>query len=242
MKIGITEAGDAALDYTWLNKIDNCDGLILITKNVTDKFIEKILKYEHKIILHATCTGMGGTIIEPNVPTYEKQLAQVTKLIEMGFPTNQIVIRVDPIIPTTKGLQTAQTVIDASPVKHFRISMFDAYTHVRNRFKAHNIVPPYGESFQPSNTQLMEMKQWLAKQPSEYIFECCAEPKLADLPNVNYTGCVSENDIKTLGITTEQTFITGIQRRDCLCLSCKTELLSNKKRCPHNCLYCYWKD
>ena len=83
MKIGITEAGDASLDYTWLNKIDSCDGLILITKNVTDKFIDTILEHKDKIILHATCTGMGGTIIEPNVPSYDKQLAQVTKLIKM---------------------------------------------------------------------------------------------------------------------------------------------------------------
>jgi len=242
MKIGITEAGDAALDYAWLNKIDNCDGLILITKNVTDKFIEEILKYKNKIILHATCTGMGGTIIEPNVPSYDKQLAQVTKLIEMGFPANQIVIRVDPIVPTDKGLQTAQKVIDESPIKHFRFSILDTYPHVRRRFENAGIQLPYGNYFQASFQQFDKVRKWLASQPANYIFECCAETHFSGIPNVTAVGCVSENDLNTLGLTMPQNLTTGIQRRDCLCLSCKTELLSNKKRCPHGCLYCYWKD
>lgn len=112
LKIGITEAGDAALDFSWVSKINNVDGVILITKNLTDKLIDEIMKHKNKIILHATCTGMGGTCIEPNVPTYMYQLEQVSKLIATGFPAEKITIRIDPIIPTNKGLQTAQKVID----------------------------------------------------------------------------------------------------------------------------------
>ena len=241
MIIGITEAGDASIDYTWLDKIDKCDGVILITKNVTDRFISRILPHKHKIILHATCTGMGGTVIEPNVPSYEQQLSQVSKLISAGFPTNQIVVRVDPIVPTAKGLQTAQKVIDASPVRHFRFSVLDTYPHVRERFKACNIPLPYGENFQASNEQFEMLKNWLATQSPADIFECCAESKLTNIPNVKAVGCVSENDIKTLGLTIDGTYQTGIQRKTCLCLSCKTELLAHKKQCPHKCLYCYWK-
>lgn len=251
MKIGITEAGDASLDYTWLNKIDSCDGIILITKNVTDHFIKTILPYKHKIILHATCTGMGGTVVEPNVPNYKQQLAQVSKLIEAGFPKNQITVRIDPIVPTAKGLQTAQNVINASPVRHFRFSVLDTYPHVRARFKAAGITLPYGDSFQASNEQFEMLKTWLAGQSPADIFECCAEDKLVDVPNVCTVscvsnvctvGCVSENDINTLGLTLDAVYPTGLQRKSCRCLSCKTELLSHKQRCPHGCLYCYWKD
>ena len=32
------------------------------------------------------------------------------------------------------------------------------------------------------------------------------------------------------------------QRKLCLCPCCKTELLNNRTRCEHKCLYCYWKD
>ena len=32
-KIGITEAGDAGIDRSWANRLDEVDGAILITKN-----------------------------------------------------------------------------------------------------------------------------------------------------------------------------------------------------------------
>ena len=242
MRIGITEAGDASLDYAWVKKLDDCNGAILITKNITDKFIDTVLQYKDKLIIHATCTGMGGTVIEPNVPDYMTQLAQVKKLIDKGFPENRIVVRVDPIIPTEKGLNTAQKVIDASPVKNFRFSVLDMYPHVRERFKAIGAPLPYGENFQASPEQFNNMRAWFSKQPVEYKFESCAESAhFKGLPNVTAVGCVSTNDLTKLGLSTNETFATGLQRKTCLCLSCKTELLSNKKQCPHGCLYCYWR-
>lgn len=241
MIIGITESGDPSIDFSWTSKVDNCDGVILITKNVSDKLISQIMKYKDKIILHATCTGMGGTIIEPYVPTYEHQLAQVSKLLAAGFPKDRIIVRIDPIIPTTEGLHTAQKVIDASPIKHFRISALDAYPHVRSRFKTLNIPLPYGENFQPSEEQFHMMRMWLARQNMNYIFDVCAEPHLAGLPNVRAIGCVSDDDIMRLNLPVNNISIGGYQRKDCLCLSCKHELLSNKKRCTHSCAYCYWK-
>lgn len=103
MRIGITEAGDAGLDLSWVNKLDKIDGAVLITKNITDKFIDAVIANKDKLIIHATTTGMGGTVIEPNVPDYKTQLTQVQKLIDRGFPKNRIIIRVDPIIPTDNG-------------------------------------------------------------------------------------------------------------------------------------------
>lgn len=242
IKIGITEAGDAAVNYSWLNKIDACDGVILITKNLTDKLISEILNHQEKIILHATCTGMGGTPIEPNVPAYATQLAQVTKLLDAGFPAEKITVRIDPVVPTEKGLKTAQKVINASPVKRFRISALDTYPHVRERFVAAGVPLPYGNSFQASPQQFAMMREWLAGQNPEYIFETCAEPLLKGIANVKASGCISPADLDKLGVHNYNEFVTGRQRRDCLCLSCKTELLNNKHRCPHGCLYCYWKD
>lgn len=102
--IGITERGDASLDFTWMDKMDRVAAAILITKNLNDRFIESVLPFKDKVIVHATVTGMGGTVIEPRVPETEWSHAQVLKLIDAGFPVQQIVLRVDPIIPTSKGL------------------------------------------------------------------------------------------------------------------------------------------
>lgn len=241
MKIGITEAGDAGLDLTWVNKISSVNGAILITKHITDAFIAKALKFKNKVIIHATCTGMGGSIIEPNVPTYEEQLSQLRKLIFFGFPEEQIVVRIDPIVPTKKGLMTAQKVIDASPVKRIRFSVLDCYPHVRERFQMKNIPLPYGDNFQAPDEFFNEMKLWISSQNPDISFECCAEPAFLNFEKVKCTGCVSEEDLKLLGLELDKDYIQGAQRAGCMCLSCKAELLEHKKKCPHGCLYCYWR-
>ena len=108
MKIGITERGDASIDYQWKGKLPSVDGAILITKNLTDQFIDTVIKcYENgdKLIVHATCTGWGETDFEPNVPDYKTQLHQLKKLINKGFPADYCVLRIDPIFPTLFGLK-----------------------------------------------------------------------------------------------------------------------------------------
>ena len=58
MKIGITEYGDDGVDFRWENKLKEIDGVILITKNLNDTFIKKVLNHmsEIQIIVHCTCT------------------------------------------------------------------------------------------------------------------------------------------------------------------------------------------
>ena len=101
MKIGITERGDAALDLSWVDKLKYVDGAILITKNCGKKeFLDSLSKSEKPIILHATCTGMGGTHMEPNVPSPLSQINVIKRIIRTGIlPAKKIVIRIDPIYP-----------------------------------------------------------------------------------------------------------------------------------------------
>ena len=109
MKIGITERGDASIDYQWVEKLPSVDGTILITKNLTDRFIDTVIKcYGNgdKLIVHATCTGWGRTDFEPNVPDYKTQLHQLKKLIKKGFPADHCVLRIDPIFPTLSAFET----------------------------------------------------------------------------------------------------------------------------------------
>jgi DNA repair photolyase len=94
IKVGITERGDAGLDFSWINKL--LDANIIITKNLNDTMIQHLINNKDKIILHITCTDFGATKVEPNVPNVKFTHNQVLKLIENGFPVNQIVLRVDP--------------------------------------------------------------------------------------------------------------------------------------------------
>lgn len=264
MKIGITERGDASIDYQWKGKLPSVDGAILITKNLTDQFIDTVIKcYENgdKLIVHTTCTGWGRTDFEPNVPDYKTQLHQLKKLIKKGFPADHCVLRIDPIFPTLSGLNRVMEVIhefqkQKTGIKRIRISVYDEYHHVKERLKAAGYRPCYGENFHASPKQMESVANALrqfsyctyshhGQVTMRNQFETCAEDLLVKRypHSFKQVGCVSNKDIELMGLepvlNKEE---NGQQRTGCHCLTCKTELLTNKYRCPNQCIYCYWKD
>lgn len=237
MKIGITEAGDAGLDFSWVNKLFNIN--IIITKHLTTKnmeFINALIEHKDKIILHVTCTGFGGTKMEPNVPTPEQVYNGVKLLIACGFPIEQIVLRTDPIIPTTKGLEKVKKVWELfadTGIKRCRYSVIDMYKHTKERIREVYGTVPF-ETFQAPK-QMIDALRHEIETFGVYNFESCAE----NLPE--QIGCVSKRDFDILSIPFENGD-GGFQRKGCLCVAGKTELLTTKKRCSSGCLYCYWRD
>ena len=251
MRIGITERGDASIDYGWVNKAARMDGTILITKNLTDKFIQTVINLHNngvKLIVHATCTGWGNTDFEPNVHDYKWQLTQLRKLIDAGFPASHCVLRIDPIFPTDNGLKRVVEVLQKferldTGVTRIRISVYDEYKHVKERLKAKGYQPCYGNNFYASKQQMLSVANTLSLFP--YKFEVCAENILAqNFPQTfEQTGCISTKDFAVLGIKTVPNLSENGQKRSgCHCLTCNTELLTNKFRCPNQCIYCYWRD
>lgn len=237
MKCGITEAGDAGLDFSWVNKLLNVN--VIISKHLTvenHNFIKYLVENSHKIILHCTCTGYGGTLIEPNVPSPFEVYDGVVSLIKKGFPVSQIVLRTDPIIPTNKGIARVEKIWDLfsdTGIERCRYSIIDMYPHVRER-----ILNTYGtlpfEGFKAPDRMIENVKNAILNYKG-YTFESCAE----DLPE--QLGCISYKDFSILGIPfNEET--GGFQRKGCLCVAGKTELLNVKKQCASKCIYCYWKD
>lgn len=251
-KIGITEAGDAGLDLSWVNKLDMVDGAIVITKNVSPDFCDAVMDNKDKLIIHTTFTGYGHSILELNVPPLCEGLDAVMSLVKDGFPKEKIVIRVDPIIPTSKGIDTAsrviKTFIDVG-FSRFRVSIIDMYPHVRVRFANIGLPLTYGDrGFSPNAEQVHAVNKMLgdvAAYGSSVIsnetlmIESCAEPGLT---NAIQRGCISSYDLHLLGLNDEISPDSyGFQRKNCLCYSGKTELLACKKQCVNKCLYCYWR-
>lgn len=256
MRIGITEQGDAGLDFMWFNKLASgtYEGAVLITKNPNDAFITKVIQLYNdvnfkNIIIHVSCTGMGKTVIEPQVPDYKTQLQGITKLLQRGFPTNHIVLRIDPIIPTNGGLGLVKHVLDDflmlnTGITRVRFSILDQYQHVRNRFIEKGIEPPWNGFYAPKWMQ--ENLDRLFSEYSMLQFESCAEDyfvKHSKNENIISCGCISSYEIELFDLKLDAVMFENNQNRHgCHCYSCKTELLNHKCRCPHQCLYCYWKD
>lgn len=250
IKIGITEQGDGGLDLSWAEKMDTVDGAIIITKNLNDNVINKLLMHKDKVIVHCGCTGMGGTAYEPNVPSFDWQLNQLAKLINLGFHANHAVLRIDPIIPTPEGIAYVKNVLDQFHTMQqngtlpanirIRISVIDMYPHVRERFTKASLPLPYGNQFYAPFNMMNHLTKTLRQYP--YTYETCAERFLNDTI-YEKTGCVSAKDAAQLTLDVADVNDINMQNRSgCLCLSCKKELLSSKHPCPHKCAYCYWKD
>lgn len=251
-KIGATDGGDAGLDLSWQDKMKDVDGAVLITKHVTPTFI-KAVKDLPNVVVHATCTGYGGTVVEPNVPSLLEQFNAVLDLVKVGFPQERIVIRIDPIIPTPKGLVRAKQAFALFIVggfSRYRISMIDMYPHVQNRFLAAGLPLPYNGRFAPRSEDWQAANKLVSKVKAVWEteicrgnlrIEACAEPTLT---GAIQCGCVSAYDLQLMGLIDEGEELdsAGYQRHDCLCYSGKVELLTARKPCAHQCLYCFWKD
>ena len=238
--IGIVENTDPCFH---LEIFDNLyDGNIIITKRLTDKLNEKLIQYKEKCILHLTVTGMGGSKVEPFVPSVEQSFKKFKKLIEDGFPIEHVVLRIDPIVPTDKGISTALHVIDVFKdcgIKRVRFSVLDMYKHVKERFEKAGITIPYHTFHAPLEKRL-EIRDRLVELGNQYGFEveACGEP------GIDSISCLSQKDIDILGLT-DKIKLEGNkwQRNSCSCPANKTQLYKNKmEHCQHGCLYCYIKD
>ncbi len=233
IKIGITERGDAGLDFSWYNKRKDYDGLILITKKLSDEFIEKAINTN--CIIHHTVTGWGGTILEPNVPDLDESLYYHNNLFDC-IESKRVVLRIDPIIPTKDGVDKALNVYKKFYLENdkcckslrVRISFMDNYPHVRRRFMEAGLIPlPY--YFHSTLEKRIEILKLFPNA------EVCGEPGIKSI------GCVSEKDLDILGIKKTKNIPKGFQRTECQCLNIKHEIFTERKQCPNKCLYCYWK-
>lgn len=259
-KIGITEHGDPALSDVWTQKLRHgkYNGAVIITKDfyIVEKQLWKLFSDRPTlpIIIHATITGYGGTKLEPNVPQPYVNFTALSRFIRKRDieynPVEDIVLRVDPIIPTRKGIETARNMIEigyAIGIRRFRVSLIDMYKHAIQRFRALDLPLPYGEDFQPKecharavDTMINGFKQSISKYGmGDVRFESCAEHLLK---STIQQGCVSQYDLQRMGLyIRDEDFEIGKQRKECLCYAGKSELLEGCKQCDHRCAYCYWQ-
>lgn len=239
-QVGITETGDPSFNLAIFDNL--CRANIIVTKRLTDKLIDKLVEHKDKCILHLTITGMGGSKLEPMVPTTEQSFKKFNYLIERGFPVKQVVLRVDPIIPTKKGTSTALGVLKMfkdSGITRVRYSSFDMYEHVKERFNKENIPLPF-ETFHADKLLINAVVNVV----STAAFMMGATAEACGEPGIESVTCVSQKDIDILGLT-GKIILEGNadQRKSCGCPSNKKQLIKEKPtQCPNACLYCFWKD
>lgn len=248
-RVGITEASEVAFNLECFDNLYEAN--IIISKRLTDELINKLVENKDKIIFHCCVTGFAGSKIEPFTPLITTTLSHTKELIEKGFPTSHIVLRIDPIIPTVKGIGTAITVLSTFSnlgITRVRLSFLDMYKHVQSRFKNEGLDIPdiyknedgtvnFHVSLEERKEKLKQIEDF-AKGIGFTSVEVCGEP------GIESVSCLSQRDIDILGLTDKITLIGNKgQRGSCGCPANKTELLKVGKphRCENSCLYCFWK-
>jgi DNA repair photolyase len=236
--IGITERGDGGLEWEQVRAaMDRLDAAIIVTKAPS-----KLLEWEgiekEMVIVHCTITGWGGSKLEPNVRTWIEEIVAYKELLgKLGG--ERCVLRVDPVIPYEPFLGVARSMLShLKPGSRARISFLDAYGFVRERFDKAGVslgIPWERGVHAPLSARRAafdNLQRWRGQ------LEVCGE----DGFNTCY-GCISARDLFALGLDTENALLpTRRQRKECRCIVGKTELLDKKHPCPHECLYCYWRD
>lgn len=238
-KFFITERGDVAYQITSVrNKLKanyrHGDALLIVTKKLVSPSLQELcLEYKHCTIVHNNVTGFGGTYLEPGVSSVEETIEAFYDLRDMGFPEKQMVLRIDPIIPTDRGIATAMNVLSLCPdfVKRVRVSFIDNYNHMSR------IGLPWN-SFNPPQECMDYAVDIISAFTNErkMSLDACGEPSLA----IN-SGCISIKDYDILGLPRPDSDKRRGQRKGCMCLSTKTEILDKPLKCPNGCLYCYYR-
>lgn len=243
-QFGITETGDPAFVSGWEKRL--LDVNIVISKELTDEMIEKLVDNQNKVIFHHTVTGLGGSVFEPGVKEQNHELEQARKLFDAGFPISHYVLRVDPIVPVNKetidkAFSVLSNWLTFGKRLRCRISIMDLYNHVKERFWENSIQVQFG--FTASDSVFDYIARKTGEWKDHYEFECCAEPKLATVPWIDSCGCASEKDLRILGLDpSEYGRPENPQRKTCMCLAKKQILGVKPSRCEHKCLYCFWRD
>lgn len=240
-RFGTTEISDPCFHPEIFDAL--YDGNLIITKRLTPAFIDKLVENKNKCILHVICTGMRGSKIGPLVPPKETTYNSVVELIDKGFPVEQIVLRVDPIIPTEKGIVTAISVIELfkeTGIKRVRISFLDMYKHVKE-----NDVPLPYETFHANNETRWEAfsKIFEICNKNNMCLEMCGEPPVGGPFEFKTTPCLSQKDVDILGLG-DKIKLEGNKgvRKHCGCPKNKHELIKDKPYQGNNkCLYCFWR-
>ena len=235
MKVGITNSGDAGLDFSWTNRLLKAN--IIITKYLTPdntRLIEELVKHKAEIILHIGCSGYGQSCMEPNIPAPETILEGFKLLIAEGFPVENVVLRTDPIIPSIPCLKLTENVwkmFADTGIKRVRYSIINLYPHTQDKIKQVFGALPFS-GFSAPDHMIRRTLETMSNYRYIYNFEGCNSYE-------DPIGCISYKDFDVLGLNKSEFEPIKHKKSTCNCCSEKVELLDSRIKCTGNCLYCY---
>lgn len=217
--------------------------LVLWTKNPTNLLRHGALNKacrQYALYVHFTITGMGGTLLEPNVPPSAEMTALLPRLVEfLGSPA-RIRIRFDPIVHLRFGDGSAFSNLEgfvpiaaearAHGITDFSISWMDAYKKVVSRLRKREIT-----DLPVSPGQWKKELDWLTEKAAEYsirLHGCC-------VPGMPASHCIDGEQLSRLHPENLPCSTKKARGQRAACGCTESYDIGWYNPCPHGCLYCY---
>ena len=184
--------------------------------------------------LQLTVTGLGRTLVEPNVPSPSGVWEDMDHLIESGLNPALVNWRMDPIIP---GFHTARTVHTLAGraktlgITRCTISFITFYEHVKKRW-------PEGleaERDQAGQREIADMIKDILGGYGIALYGC-AQPRLSSV--ITPSKCIDGGYYSAVTGFTFETEKDPSQRKECGCTK-SVDIGRYRAACGHGCLYCY---
>jgi DNA repair photolyase len=206
----------------------------LWTKNPHNILLNYTRLDPERTALQLTVTGLGGTMIERNVPLASKVWEDVEQLIKSGFSPALINWRMDPIIPgihTPKMVHSLAKRASGLGINRCTISFVTFYEHVKTRW-------PEGLKTYRDPAQQREIGNAIKDILGGYgiILYGCAQPHLRGL--IMPSKCIDGEYYSAVTGFTFDTEKDPSQRKACGCTK-SVDIGRYRAGCVHNCRYCY---
>ncbi|RJP23559.1 MAG: DUF1848 family protein [Candidatus Abyssobacteria bacterium SURF_5] len=217
--------------------------VVLWTKNPSNLLEHDVLRRtlgRYALYLHFTITGLGSTLLEPNVPPARQMLGLLGPLVDFIGSPQRIRIRFDPIVHlqaddgrTYCNLDKFEEIAAAAAelgILTFSISWMCAYRKMVSRLRRN------GLSEMPLSREERDQEyRHLLNLSSRYNIKlnCCS------VPGLPVSRCIdgellAELHPERLPCSTAK---AKDQRADCGCT--ESFDIGWYHHCPHGCIYCY---
>lgn len=130
---------------------------IIRTKRLNERFIKFCIHHKDRLFLHVIINGMGGSELEPNIPTVKEMFTNLKLLVDNGFPLQRILLLVDPVVQNQNGLFAMELLL----------KVLIKFKGLRIRQVKFNLLPYYKDDPSKLNKSKMSTALYVKKQQQQ---------------------------------------------------------------------------